>query len=115
MRAGRTIPINKAQRRSSGYVKYHRFSKHRRVRDTGNRASVKRTLSIGVEAAREGTPQSVSLDTPFQTGERELSDKMNFFAEQDENVMNTKGTFPGCEKRGSKCSCRWNSRRAGMS
>ena len=51
----------------------------RRVRDTGTRASLKRTLSRGVEAAREGTPQSVSFDTPFQTGEREISVKMNFF------------------------------------
>ena len=33
------------------------------VRDTGTSASVKRTLSRGVEVAKEGTPQSVSFDT----------------------------------------------------
>ena len=32
----------------------------RRVQDTGTRASGKKTLSRGVEAAREGTPQNVS-------------------------------------------------------
>ena len=47
----------------------------RRVRDTGTRASAKRTLSRGVEEPREGTSQSVSFDAPFQTGERELSVK----------------------------------------
>ena len=41
-----------------------------------------------MEAAREGTPQSVSFDTPFQTGERELSVKMIFFIKQGENAMN---------------------------
>ena len=69
----------------------------RRVRDTGTRASAKRTLSRDVEAASEGTPQSVSFDTPFQTGEREVSFKMNFFIEQDENVMNPKRTIPGTD------------------
>ena len=37
----------------------------RRVRNTDTRTSVKRTLSEGVEAAREGTPQNVSFDTQF--------------------------------------------------
>ena len=37
----------------------------RGVRDTGTRASAKRTLSRGVEAVREGTPQNVSFGTPF--------------------------------------------------
>ena len=36
---------------------------------TGTRASVKRTLSKAVEAAKEGVPQNVSFDTLFQTGE----------------------------------------------
>ena len=39
-----------------------------RVRDTGTRAWAKRTSSKGVKAAREGSPQSVSFDAPFQTG-----------------------------------------------
>ena len=69
----------------------------RRVRDTGTRASAKRALSRGVEAAREGTPQSVSFDSPFQTGERELSVKIKFFIEQDENVINPKETIPGTD------------------
>ena len=34
----------------------------RRVQDTDTRASGKRTLSTGVEAAREGTPQNVSFE-----------------------------------------------------
>ena len=43
----------------------------RRVRDTGTRASDKRTLKREVEAAREGTPQNVSFEyTPFQSSER---------------------------------------------
>ena len=57
-----------------------------------------------MEAAREGTPQNVSFDTPFQTGERELSVKTNFI-EQDENAMNPKGTIPGtdvCSEEGTK-------------
>ena len=34
----------------------------RRVRDTGTRASANRTLSRGVEAARDGAPQNVSFE-----------------------------------------------------
>ena len=34
----------------------------RRVRDTGTRVGAKRTLSRGVEAAREGAPQNVSFE-----------------------------------------------------
>ena len=34
----------------------------RRVRNTGTRANVKMSLSRAVEAAREGTPQNVSVD-----------------------------------------------------
>ena len=37
-----------------------------------------------MEAVREGTPQNVSFDTPFQTGERVLSVKMNFFVDREE-------------------------------
>ena len=44
-----------------------------------------RTLSRGVEAAREGTPQNVRFDTPFLTGERVQSVKMNFFIEKAGN------------------------------
>ena len=44
-----------------------------------------RTLSRGVEAAREGTPQNVRFDTPFLTGERVQSVKMNFFIEKTGN------------------------------
>ena len=58
------------------------------MRDTDTRASAKRTLRRGGEAARKGTPKSVSFDTPFQTGDRELSVKMNFFIEQGVNAMN---------------------------
>ena len=64
------------------------------MRDIGTRASAKRTLSRGVEAVREGAPQSVSFDTPFQTGERELSIKKNFI-EQGGNVMKPENTFSG--------------------
>ena len=84
------------------------------MRDTSTRANAKRTFSRGVEAARESTPQSVSFDTLFQTGERELSVKMNFFIKQDEHAVNSEGIVPGtgfvqrrnvkwhgCEKRGS--------------
>ena len=56
----------------------------RRVQNTGTRASVKRTLSRAVEVVREGTSQNVSFDTPFQTGERVLSVKMNFFIDREE-------------------------------
>ena len=41
-----------------------------------------------MEAAREGTPQNVSFDTPFLTGERVLSVKMNFFIEKSGNALN---------------------------
>ena len=34
-------------------------------RGTGTRASAKRTLTRGVETAREGTSQNVSFGTPF--------------------------------------------------
>ena len=44
-----------------------------------------RTLSRGVEAAREGTPQNVRFDTPLITGERVQSIKMNFFIEKTGN------------------------------
>ena len=37
-----------------------------------------------MEAVREGTPQNVSFDTPFQIGERVRSVKMNFFIDRDE-------------------------------
>ena len=45
------------------------------VQNTSTGVSGKRTLSRGVEAARRGTPQNVSFDTRFQTGERNLSVK----------------------------------------
>ena len=94
-----TIPFKKPRRRGSGYVKKVPpvLEVPRRVRDTGTRASAKRTLRRGVEAVREGIPQSVSFDTPFQTSETELSVKMNSFIEQDENAMNPKGTIPGTD------------------
>ena len=57
------------------------------MRNTGTRASVKRTLSRAVEAAREGTPQKLSFGTPFSTGERVLSVKMNFFIEKGGNAI----------------------------
>ena len=41
-----------------------------------------RTLSRESEAAREGTPQNVRFETPFITGERVQSLKMNFFTEK---------------------------------
>ena len=44
-----------------------------------------RTLSRGVAAAREGTPQNVRFDTPFLTGERVKSVKTNFFIEKTGN------------------------------
>ena len=65
----------------------------RRVRDTGTRASDNRTLSRGVET-RQGTLQNVSLDTPFQIGERVLSVKMNFI-EKGGNAINREETTSG--------------------
>ena len=53
-----------------------------------------RTLSRGVEAAREGTPRNVRFDTPFKTGERVLSVKMNFF-QHGENATNTEESISG--------------------
>ena len=44
-----------------------------------------RTLSRGVEAARGGTQQNVSFDTPFLTGERVQSVKINFSVEKTGN------------------------------
>ena len=44
-----------------------------------------------MEAAREGSRQNVSFDTPFQIGERELSVKKYFVTEQDEDEINPKG------------------------
>ena len=41
-----------------------------------------RTLRRGLEAARECTPQNVRFNTPFITGERVQSVKMNFFKEK---------------------------------
>ena len=38
-----------------------------------------------MEAAREGTPQNVSFDAPFLTGERLQSVKINFFIEKSGN------------------------------
>ena len=46
-----------------------------------------------MEEAREGTPQNMSFDTLFQTGERELSVRMNFFIEKGENAMNREETI----------------------
>ena len=40
-----------------------------------------------MEAAREGTPQNVSFDTPFLTGERVQSVKMNFSVEKTGNAI----------------------------
>ena len=65
------------------------------MRDTGTRTNAKRTLSRGVEAAREGASQNVSFDTPFQTGERELSFKMNLFIEKGGNAVNPEETISG--------------------
>ena len=66
----------------------------RRVRSTGTRASVKKTLSRTMKAAREGTPQNVSVDTPFQCDKRVLSVKMNFF-EQSEYTMYSEESISG--------------------
>ena len=44
-----------------------------------------RTLSKGLEAVRQGTPQKVRFDAPFITGERVQLLKMNFFTEKTEN------------------------------
>ena len=44
-----------------------------------------RMLSRGVKAAREGTSQNVRFDTPFLTGERVQSVKMNFSIEKAGN------------------------------
>ena len=38
-----------------------------------------------MEAAREGTPQNVRFDTPFLTGERVQSVKMNFYIKKTGN------------------------------
>ena len=44
-----------------------------------------RTLSRGLEAAREGTPPKMKFDSPFITSERVQSLKMNFFTEKTGN------------------------------
>ena len=57
-------------------TRQHVLPGSRRYRHQSQRV---RTLSRGVEAAREGTPQNVRFDTPFITGARVLSVEMNFF------------------------------------
>ena len=64
------------------------------MQNIGTRASVKRTLSRAVEAAREGTPHNMSFDTPFQTVERMMSVKINFI-EKGGNALNRKETISG--------------------
>ena len=44
-----------------------------------------RTLSRGLEAAREGTPQNVRFDTPFIAGDIVQSVEINFFIEKTGN------------------------------
>ena len=68
----------------------------RRVQNTGTRASGKRTLSTGVEAAREGTPQNVSFEYSVSNRREKTigQTQINFF-EQGENAMNSDGGISG--------------------
>ena len=78
-------------------------------------------LSRRVEAAKKGTPQNVGFDTPFLTGERVQSVKMNFSIEKTGNDISGDDhcyseeeiqKWCGCVKLGSGCLCSSNSRRA---
>ena len=51
-----------------------------------------RTPTREVEAARGGTPQNVRFDTPFLTGARVQSVKMNFFIENTGNNISEEDT-----------------------
>ena len=57
-----TMPIKKSRRRQLVREVPTVQNAPKRVQDTGIRASGKRTLSMGVEAAREGTTQNVSCE-----------------------------------------------------
>ena len=48
-----------------------------------------------MEGAREGTPQNVSFDTRFQTGERVLVVKINFLIEKGGNATTREETISG--------------------
>ena len=91
------------------------------MRDIDARASAKRTLSRGMEAARESTPHKVSFDTPFLTGERVQSVKMKFSIEETGNDISRDDAhyyseedakWSGCVRLGSGRLCRSNFRRA---
>ena len=66
------------------------------MRDTVTRASGKRTLNKGVEAAREGTPQNLSFEYSVSNWREKMigQTQINFF-EQGENAMNPEGTISG--------------------
>ena len=57
------------------------------MQDTGTRASGKKTLTTGVEAAREGAPYERNFLLLRFNLVRKLSVKMNFFPEQGENTI----------------------------
>ena len=67
------------------------------MRDTSTRANSKRTLSAGVEAAREGTSDEWEVWILRFNLVRKLSARFNFFIEQGENSMNRKGTISGSD------------------
>ena len=68
----------------------------RRVQNTGTRASGKRTLSTGVEAAREGTPQNVSFEYSVSNRrEKTIGQTQTNFFGQGENAMNSEGGISG--------------------
>ena len=66
------------------------------MQNTGTRASGKRTLSTGVEAAREGTPQNVSFEYSVSNRREKTigQTQINFFG-QGENAMNSEGGISG--------------------
>ena len=66
------------------------------MQDIGTRASGERTLSTGVEAAREGTPQNVSFEYSISNWREKTigQTQVNFF-EQGENAMNSEGAISG--------------------
>ena len=61
------------------------FWKHRRECKTPAPESAREDGELRSGGAREGTPQNVRFDTPFITGERVQSVKMNFFIEKTGN------------------------------
>ena len=94
---GGTIPTKIARRRQQttiGSGSTEESTRYRHQSQCQEDVEQRRGCSQG------GHPHRTSaLNTPFQTGERELSVKMNFFIEQDENAINSKGAINRVAKK----------------